>query len=151
MTRAHVIAWRTDLERRSLAPATQRRKLAALSSLFQYLCERNAVLTNPAHGMTRVSRPYKTTLLEGLKDPQEAAEYLNAALEENESELFLLALRNVAEAHGIKKLAEDTHLNRESMYRMLSEQGNPQLSSLTTILKEMGLRLAVEVEEIIPA
>jgi probable addiction module antidote protein len=101
--------------------------------------------------MTKASRPYKATLLEGLKDPQEAAEYFNAALEENESELFLLALRNVAEAHGIKKLAEDTQLNRESMYRMLSQQGNPQLSSLSAILKEMGLRLAVEVEEAIPA
>ena len=90
-------------------------------------------------------------MLEGLKDPLEAAEYLNAALEENASDLFLLALRNVAEAHGMKKIAEDTQLNRESMYRMLSEQGNPQLSSLTAILKEMGLRLAVEVEEAIPA
>ena len=101
--------------------------------------------------MTKASRPYKPTLLEGLKDPQEAAEYLNAALEENTPDLFLLALRNVAEAHGIKKLAEEAHLNRESMYRMLSEQGNPQLSSLTAILKEMGLRLAVEVEKPMPA
>ncbi|MGY8825204.1 MAG: addiction module antidote protein [Candidatus Latescibacterota bacterium] len=101
--------------------------------------------------MIKASIPYKPTLLEGLKDPKEAAEYLNAALEEKEPELFLLALRNVAEAHGIKKLAEDTHLNRESMYRMLSEQGNPQLSSLTSILKEMGLRLAIEVEETISA
>ena len=100
--------------------------------------------------MSKASRPYAPTLLKGLKDPLEAAEYLNAALEENETELFLLALRNVAEAHGIKKLAEDTRLNRESMYRMLSNQGNPQLSSLTVILKEMGLKLAVEVEEPAP-
>lgn len=98
--------------------------------------------------MTKASRPYKPTLLQGLKDPKEAAEYLNAALEEADTpELFLLALRNVAEAHGIKKLSEEAQLNRESMYRMLSEQGNPQLSSLTAILKEIGLRLAVEVEE----
>ncbi|MFT5375166.1 MAG: putative addiction module antidote protein [Candidatus Latescibacterota bacterium] len=101
--------------------------------------------------MIKASIPYKPTLLEGLKDPKEAAEYLNAALEEKEPELFLLALRNVAEAHGIKKLAEGAQLNRESMYRMLSEQGNPQLSSLTSILKEVGLRLAIEVEETIPA
>jgi len=43
--------------------------------------------------MTKASRAYKATLLEGLKDPKEAAEYLNAALEEIEPELFLLALR----------------------------------------------------------
>lgn len=67
------------------------------------------------------------------------------------NELFLLALRNVAEAHGMKKLAVTSQLNRESMYRMLSEQGNPQLSSLTTILKQLGLKLAVEVEESVAA
>lgn len=53
VTRAHVIAWRDDLKRRELAKATIRRKLAALASLFDYLCERNAVTDNPVHGVTR--------------------------------------------------------------------------------------------------
>ncbi len=53
MTRAHIIAWRKDLEVRSLGPATIRRKLSALSSLFDYLCERNAVLGNPVDGVKR--------------------------------------------------------------------------------------------------
>ena len=97
--------------------------------------------------MKKISRPYKPELLKALQDPAEAAEYLNAALEEDSNELFLLALRNVAEAHGMKKLAITSQLNRESMYRMLSEQGNPQLSSLTAILRQLGLKLAVEVEE----
>lgn len=47
VTRAHVIAWRKSLEGRTLSPATIRRKLSALSSLFDYLCERNAVAHNP--------------------------------------------------------------------------------------------------------
>ena len=51
--RAHVIAWRKHLEGRSLAPATIHRKLAALSSLFEYLCECNAVETNPVKGAKR--------------------------------------------------------------------------------------------------
>ena len=97
--------------------------------------------------MKKASRPYRPELLKALQDPIEAAEYLNAALEEDSNELFLLALRNVAEAHGMKKLAVASQLNRESMYRMLSEQGNPQLSSLTEILRQLGLKLAVEVEE----
>jgi integrase/recombinase XerD len=54
VARAHVIAWRKDMESRSLAPASIRRKLLALSSLFDYLCERNAVLGNP---VDRVKRP----------------------------------------------------------------------------------------------
>jgi integrase/recombinase XerD len=70
VTRAHVIAWRTDLERRSLAPATQRRKLAALSSLFQYLCERNAVLNNPAHGVKRPSEGSNEGKTPAISDDQ---------------------------------------------------------------------------------
>ncbi len=100
--------------------------------------------------MTKASRPYKTGLLEDLKDPKEAAEYLTAALEDDSPDVFLLALRNVAEAHGMKKLAEGAELNRESMYRMLSEQGNPQLSSLTAVLQQLGLRLLVEVDDPVP-
>lgn len=53
VTRAHVIAWRKLLESRELAPSSIRRKLAALSSLFDYLCERNAVAINPADGVKR--------------------------------------------------------------------------------------------------
>ena len=53
VSRAHVLAWRHDLERRELAGSTQRRKLAALSSLFESLCERNAVSTNPVDGVKR--------------------------------------------------------------------------------------------------
>jgi len=53
VARAHLIAWRKDLERRALAPSTVRRKLAALSSLFDYLCERNAVPHNPVDGVKR--------------------------------------------------------------------------------------------------
>ena len=55
VTRAHVIAWRSDLERRRCAPTTIQRKLAAVSSLFAYLCEQNAVLHNPVDGV--VTRP----------------------------------------------------------------------------------------------
>jgi integrase/recombinase XerD len=53
VSRAHVLAWRADLERRELAGSTLRRKLAALSSLFEYLCEQNAVTTNPVDGVKR--------------------------------------------------------------------------------------------------
>lgn len=54
VTRAHVLAWRQDLERRQLAGSTLRRKLAAVSSLFEYLCDQNAVSANP---VVRVKRP----------------------------------------------------------------------------------------------
>ena len=92
----------------------------------------------------KASKDYKAYLHETLADPNEAAEYLNAALEEGDESVFLLALRDVAEAHGIAKLAGQANLNRESTYKMLSEQGNPRLSSLWALLDSIGLRLSVE-------
>lgn len=90
---------------------------------------------------------YQRDLIESLKDPCEAAAYLNAAIEEGDRAVFLLALRNVAEAcGGMTALAEKTHLSRESLYRTLSNRGNPEIKSLTAILHAMGLRLAVEPE-----
>jgi integrase/recombinase XerD len=53
VARAHVIGWRKDMEKRGLSPATRRRKLSALASLFDYLCERNAVSGNPVDGVKR--------------------------------------------------------------------------------------------------
>ena len=53
VTRAHILAWRAELERQALAGATIRRKLAALASLYDYLCECNAVIHNPVRGVKR--------------------------------------------------------------------------------------------------
>ena len=89
---------------------------------------------------------YADGLKVDLADREEAAAYLNAALEDGNPEVFLLALRDVAEAKGVTRIAREAHLNRENIYRMLSPTGNPQLSSLNALLHGIGLRLAVEVE-----
>ena len=91
------------------------------------------------------SKNYQNNLLEALKDPTEAVEYLNAALEDGEPEVFLLALRDVVDSYGgMGKLAASTSLNRENLYRMLSTKGNPEFFSLSTVLDAVGFRLAVE-------
>lgn len=95
--------------------------------------------------MAKKITSYQEDLIEALKDPREAAAYLNAAMEENDRAVFLLALRNVAEAHGgMTSVAKEAHLNRESLYRMLSEKGNPEIKSVLCLLRSMGLRLSVE-------
>ena len=82
-----------------------------------------------------------------IADPCEAAEYLSAAIEEGDRAVFLLALRNVAEAHGgMAAIAQKANLNRESLYRMLSGKGNPEIKSLYSLLHAIGLRLAIEAE-----
>jgi len=77
-------------------------------------------------------------------DPEFAAEYLNAVIEDGDQEELLLALRRMAQAFGgVSRLAGEAELNATSLYRTLSPQGNPELRSLTALLKAMGMRLAV--------
>jgi probable addiction module antidote protein len=98
--------------------------------------------------MTKSDTAYQKDLIESLKYPCEAAAYLNAAIEEGDREVFLLALRNVAEANGgMSAVAAKANLSRESLYRMLSRRGNPEIKSLFNLLHTMGLRLAVEAED----
>lgn len=72
VTRAHMIAWRDDLKSRDLAPSTIRRKLSALSSLFNYLCEQNAVPLNPVKGVTRPNEGANVGKTPAIADHQAA-------------------------------------------------------------------------------
>lgn len=93
------------------------------------------------------SKSYQNALIESLKDPKEAAAYLEAALEEDDAKVLLVALRNVVEAHGgMARVARKAKLNRESLYKTLSTRGNPKLSSLTTLLDAFDLRLSVNTK-----
>jgi len=73
VARAHVIAWRKMLEKRKLAPETVRRKLSALSDLYDYLCEKNAVADNPVHGVERPKEGANQGKTPAISDDQAAA------------------------------------------------------------------------------
>lgn len=77
-------------------------------------------------------------------DPKLAADYLNAAAEDEDPRVYLAALRTVAEAEGMAKVAKAAGVPRESLYRALSSGGNPRFSTFHAILKAAGLKLAVE-------
>jgi len=82
------------------------------------------------------------------KDPDFAAEYLKAALEdEDEPRVLLIALRYLAQAQGIAKVAKAAGIERESLYRALSVHGNPRLSTLVAVTRAIGLRLIVEAAQ----
>ena len=87
------------------------------------------------------SRPHAEWLHEQLKDAAFAAEYLSAAAED-EPAGYLGALRHMAEAHGMAKVAKAAGIPRETLYRALSPRGNPRLSTLTAIMKASGMKLA---------
>ena len=79
-------------------------------------------------------------------NPDFAAEYLRAALEDaDDPRVLLVALRRVAEARGgIAKVAKAAGIERESLYRALSAHGNPRLSTLVAVTRAMGLKLTLE-------
>ena len=97
------------------------------------------------------SKDYQDWLIERLKDHDEAVAYLNSALEESlkgdeeSKHLFLIALRNVAQAQGgISCLAKKSHLGRESLYKALSETGNPKWYTLVSLIMGLGLNLRLK-------
>lgn len=88
------------------------------------------------------TKSYDVFLQEELRDPELAAAYLSAAMEEGSTEQLLLALRAVAEAAGgVAAIADKTQLNRQTLYKILSAEGNPTLTTLLAILQAIGLTL----------
>ena len=89
------------------------------------------------------SVPYDDYLIESLKNQRRAKAYFNAALEDDDLRVFLMALRKVAQARGFSRVAAKSTLSRESLYKMLSKRGNPSLQSLNALLASLGFHLAV--------
>jgi probable addiction module antidote protein len=78
-------------------------------------------------------------------DPALAIDVVNDILKDGDQAELLIVLRQLTQAYGgVQAVAEQAHLNPTQLYRTLSPKGNPALSSLTAILKAMGLRLKVQ-------
>lgn len=92
------------------------------------------------------SRSHDDAMVELYRsDPALALEVINGILEEGDQAELLIVLRQLTQAFGgVQAVAEQAHLNPTQLYRTLSPKGNPALSSLSAILKAMGLRLAVQ-------
>ena len=78
-----------------------------------------------------------------LDDDTVIAEYLNAALEDENPDVFLQAVADVAKARGMTGLAKEAGLGRESLYKALSADGNPHLATVMKVLGVLGLTLTV--------
>lgn len=90
-------------------------------------------------------RSIKQTHNDFLRDAETAANYINDALESNDPAIILMAIRNIvdARAEGMMSLAEKAKLGRESMYKMLSPNGNPKLATFSSVLSALGFQLRV--------
>ena len=89
---------------------------------------------------------YQSRLIESLKDPLEAAAYVEAVLEMEDPGALLVALRQVAKAHGIAQVARRADVGEKTLFRALSENGNPTVVTLHKVLHAVGLRLSVTPE-----
>jgi probable addiction module antidote protein len=89
---------------------------------------------------------FKDSLNKQLQNHEFLCEYLNSAIEENDLEYLKIALGDVAKALGIADIAAKTDISRQSIYQMLSTEGNPSVKSLFQILKSLGLTVRIEPE-----
>ena len=85
----------------------------------------------------------KFDVVDFLDTDEAVIEYLNAALEGNDPKYFAKALGNVARAKGMTSISEATGLGRQSLYRTLSDEGNPRIETLFRILAALNVRFAI--------
>jgi probable addiction module antidote protein len=85
------------------------------------------------------TRPWD--VVEHLKSDDDIVAYLEAAFEEGDAALVAAALGDIARAKGMTQLARDTGLGRESLYKALSADGNPEFATILRVIKALGLRL----------
>jgi probable addiction module antidote protein len=99
--------------------------------------------------MPKRTQDYHSWLLKRLAEPREAERYLKVAMADS-PEIFLKALRNVAEANKMARVAEGAGVNRESLYKTLSAEGNPRFSTLDSVLAFLGMELTVKLKQTAP-
>lgn len=85
------------------------------------------------------TRPWDAA--EHLETEEDMAAYLEAALEEGDASLVAAALGDIARAKGMTWIAKETGLGRESLYKALSPEGNPEFATVLKVVRSLGLRL----------
>jgi probable addiction module antidote protein len=92
--------------------------------------------------MTEHLLPFDASLY--IDDDEAAAIFLEDAMESGDARVIAAAIGDVAKARGMTALAKEVGMSRESLYRALSNDGNPQLSTVLKVLEAMGLKLSIE-------
>lgn len=96
--------------------------------------------------MSTRDKSYDQATLQALTDPTEAAAYIEAVLELDDPAALLVALRQVAKAHGMAEVARRANMGEKTLFKSLSENGNPTITTVHKVLHAVGLRLSVTPE-----
>jgi len=149
VNRAHVIAWRDELVRRNRSPATLRRKLAALSSMFNYLCEKNAVDLNPTQGVQRMKEDTYEGKTPALSDDQ-ARRLLDAPPEDTSKGQRDRAILATLLYHGLRRQElcdlRVGDIQERSGIKCLYVRGKGGKVRYVPLHQEAAVRLAVYME-----
>lgn len=87
---------------------------------------------------------FQEDLAKKLRDPEFASHYLMAAIMDNDLDFLPTALGDIAKAHGMSKLAEETGINRRTLYKVFGKNSNPSFEIVTQIMSHLGLVLEVK-------
>lgn len=99
--------------------------------------------------MTKELKEFKKHFAKKLSNPDYAIAYLNEALADEDKRVFLVALKNVIEAYEENKsdLAKENNISRSTIYRMLSEKGNPRWNNITSLVDAMDLQINISAKK----
>jgi probable addiction module antidote protein len=86
---------------------------------------------------------FETDLMAKLRNPEFASSYIMSAIIDNDLSFLPVALGDVAKAHGVSKLANETGINRRTLYKVFEKSGNPSFELVTQIIRSLGLELQV--------
>ena len=94
--------------------------------------------------MKRKKIDFKQDFYKELEDADSAETYLNDAMESGDTKLILLAVRDIAKVRGVAEISKRTGIQREHLYTILSEVGNPTLENFSAIVDALGYELQVK-------
>ena len=92
-------------------------------------------------------KPVKTTvwdMADHINTKEDVLNYLEAALEENDLEFLFVVIGDIARSKGMAQIAKDCNLARESLYRSLSQEGNPSFNTIVKVLDNLGFKLSIK-------
>lgn len=110
-------------------------------------CEGKGIGTEHSKGYREMKKITKFDVADYLESDEIIAEYLDACLEDEDPDIFLAALANVAKAKGMSQIAEDAGLGRESLYKALAKGAHPRHETVRRVISALGLRLSISVNQ----
>ena len=93
---------------------------------------------------SKQGKDFESDLMEKLRDPEFASAYIMSAIVENDMNFLPIALGDIAKAHGISKLAEQTGINRRTLYKVFDKNGHPSFDLVTQIMQSLGMEIQVK-------